>query len=59
MSARENYEAPTMSRLAGRFASFVNVTFLVRYRDSDGDEIAESVRLDPGVSNCGKIWFGP
>jgi len=57
LSARENYQAPILSRLLGELAGFANVTYLVRYRDTNGEEIAEPIRLDPGVSNCGAIWF--
>ena len=58
LSARENFEAPTMSRLTGRLAAFVNVNFLVRYRAATGEEIEIPMRIDPGISNCGEIWFG-
>ena len=59
LMARENFRAPTESRLTGRLAAFVNVNFLVRYRAATGEEIEVPMRIDPGVSNCGEIWFGP
>jgi len=31
----------------------------MRYRAATGEEIEVPMRVDPGVSNCGEIWFGP
>jgi hypothetical protein len=57
LTDRQNDQPPTLNRLLGDVSGFANVTFLVRYRDANGQEIAAPIRLDPGVSNCGKIWF--
>jgi hypothetical protein len=58
LRSSQNEDVTTIDRLTGRLSGFASVAFLVRYRTAAGEEMSEPMRADPGISNCGQIWFG-
>lgn len=57
-AAREGYTGPWLSRLRGTLSNWVRVSYLVKYRDSDGDVIEQPYDAYVPLSACGDVWPG-